>query len=447
MVIDVSRINRYEEVVRKARLISIKENKILICNYNGHYMLPGGKIDQNESGYETIKREIEEELGHQLKSVTECVTINNYTENYLSRNSNIPRNRKIVTTYYTTDDDINLTGTPHLSEKEKDGYFEIFYADIAELKEKLNNAKLNHKQNIFAKEVLAVINYYLGSDKLIDLHTHTSRSDGEYTPNELVEKAINENLNTIAITDHDTIAGLNELNMNDPRITIIPGIEITVKVPKGRMHILGLGIDYTNKDLLDYLKEMREFNRHNILNIVNYLTEIGIHLDQDEIKALMKKDKNIGRPDIAHLLIKEGYVKKFQEAFDKYLIEAFVKTRHLNKGHTYKDALEVIELAHGISVLAHPNSLELNHEEFEELIKDMKDKKLKGLEVYHSHMSEEEREYYMGIADYYNLLYSGGTDFHGEHVKEEISLGTGRKNIYLTELPIMRVLENRTYQQ
>ena len=157
----------------------------------------------------------------------------------------------------------------------------------------------------------------------------------------------------------------------------------------------------------------------------------------------MHLEKNVGRPDVAKLLIKEGYVTGVQEAFDKYLIEAFIKSRHLNKGHNYKEVIEVINNANGIPILAHPNSLELDHHNFEILIKDMVANNLKGLEIFHPHMSEEEREYYYGIAEYYNLFISGGTDYHGEHVKPNIKLGTGINNVYITDLPLLKELTKR----
>lgn len=440
MVINMGKIISYDKEVKKARLISIKDNKILVCNYNDYLMLPGGKLDDTESFNEGLKREIKEEIGVEIENEQEFVTVNNYVKNYISRDGNVT-NRKIKTIYYTTDEDIDITKKRLLSKKEKDGKFILGYIDIEELINIINTSNLPYKKRIFAEEILRVINYYLKRDKLIDLHTHTNKSDGQFSPTEVINQAINMGISTIAITDHDTVAGLEELDYNNPLIQIIPGIEISVKREKGRMHILGLGIDYRNKDLRDYLKEMQEFNRYNLRNIVNYLTSTGIKLDMDDVEGIMRLNKNVGRPDIAKLLIKEGYVAGVQEAFDKYLIDAFNKSRHLNKGHKYKDALEVITNANGLPILAHPNSLELDHESFEKLIEDMTKNELRGLEVFHPHMSEEEREYYAGVAEYYNLLISGGTDYHGINVKPNTKLGIGNNNIYITNLPILKELK------
>ncbi|MCH5166776.1 MAG: NUDIX domain-containing protein [Erysipelotrichales bacterium] len=445
MEIDIGTIKEYDEVVEKVRLISIKANKLLVCNYNGYYMLPGGKIDGDEDLETALRREIFEETGYNLSTYNQFLTTNNYSDNYVSRNSSIPKKRKIKTTYYITDEDIDLNNKRKLSEEESNGRFTIKYMDIEDLVKVLETSPINDKQKTFAAEVLTVLNYYLKNYSIIDLHTHTTASDGQYSPNEVIEQAIKNQVNTIAITDHDTVLGLDGINYSDTRIKIIPGIEMTVKREKGRMHIVGLGIDYKNKDLIEFLENMKEYNRHNLNNIINYLKDNNIYLKEDDIKAIFEKETNIGRPDVAQLLIKEGYVKSVQEAFDKYLIEAFLKTRHLNFGYTYKDVLDIIKAANGISILAHPNSLELNHEEFEELIKDMIQNNLDGLEIYHSNMSQEEREYYMYIASKYQLYISGGSDYHGEKVKPDIKLGTGKNNIYITDLPILKKLNNRTY--
>lgn len=447
MIINIGSINNYEKCTRKARVLSIKDNKILICNYNGFWMLPGGKVDGLESTDETLKREIREELGYCISNITELVTVNIYANNYPSRLDECVENKKIKTTYYTTDEEIDLLKKRRkLSDKEKEGSFIVDYVDVDELISTIETSKLTDKQRLYADEVLSVIRYYLKRDKLIDLHTHTNKSDGQYSPSEVIEQAIAKGISTLAITDHDTVAGLESIDYQDTRIKIIPGIEISVKLDKGRMHILGLGIDYKNEVLTNFLKEMKEINRHNLRNIINYLLEQGIYLNENDIEAIMHMDKNVGRPDIAKLLIKEGYVSGVQEAFDKYLIEAFLKSRHLNKGHNYRDVLKIINESNGIPIVAHPNSLELEHNEFEILIDDMVKSGLKGLEVFHPHMSEEEREYYKSVAEYYNLLISGGTDYHGEKVKPDIKLGTGRDNVYITNLPILKELTKRTYK-
>lgn len=442
MQIDINEIIDCEETREKVRLISIVNGKVAICNYSNYYMFPGGKIDSSENLEKALIREIKEETGNEVTKYEHYLEVNNYIKNHLSRSSSIPKNRKIKTTYFITNQKLDLTRPRTLSEKET-GHLEIKYISIEDLIQEINNANLAYKQQMYAKEVLTILKYYLKDYSLIDLHTHTTASDGEYTPNEVIKMAKDNKLQILAITDHDTVKGLKDINYENPDILVIPGIELTVKRKKGRMHILGLNIDYTNKELNDYLLTIKENNRHNLRNIINYLTEHNIILDKDDIEEIFQKDTNVGRPDVAKLLIKEGYVSSVQEAFDKYLVEAFNQTRKNNAGFNYDTIIKLILNANGIPILAHPNSLELNNIEFEILIKDMINKGLLGLEVYHPNMSQEEREYYMSIVRKYNLLYSGGTDYHGEKVKSDIKLGLGRDNIFIQDLPILKYINRR----
>lgn len=442
MQIDINEIIACEETKEKVRLISIVDGKIAICNYSDYYMFPGGKIDANESLENTLKREIKEETGDEITEYEYYLEVNNYIKDHLSRSSSTPKNRKIKTTYYFTNQKLDLTKPRTLSDKEAN-QLEIKYISIEDLIKEINNANLAYKQQMYAKEVLTVLRYCLKDYSLIDLHTHTTASDGQYSPSEVIEMAEKNKVKTIAITDHDTVKGLTDINYNNPNILIIPGIELTVKREKGRMHILGLNIDYNNKELNNYLLTIKENNRRNLRNIINYLIEHNIILDKDDVDKIFQKETNIGRPDVAKLLIKEGYVTSVQEAFDKYLIEAFNQTRKNNVGYSYDTIIKLILNANGIPILAHPNSLELNHEEFEILIKDMIDKGLLGLEIYHPNMNQDEREYYMSIAKKYDLLYSGGTDFHGEKVKPDIKLGLGKDNIFIEDIPILKYINRR----
>lgn len=442
MQININEIIDYEEKKDKVRLISIVDGQVAICNYSDYYMFPGGKIDESENLEEALIREIKEETGNDISEYKHYLEIHNYIKDHISRNSSIPKNRKIITNYYITNQKLDLTKERTLSEKET-GNLEIKYISIEDLINEIANANLAYKQQMYAKEVLTVLKYYLKEYSLIDLHTHTTASDGEYSPNEVIKMAEENHMQALAITDHDTVKGLSQIDYNNPNILIIPGIELTVKRKKGRMHILGLNIDYNNKELNDYLKTIKENNRHNLRNIINYLNEHNIILDEKDIEKIFQKETNVGRPDVAKLLIKEGYVSNVQEAFDKYLIEAFNQTRKNNMGFSYDTIIKLILDANGIPILAHPNSLELSKDEFEELIKDMIDKGLKGLEIHHPNMKQEEREYYMSIVRKYNLLYSGGTDFHGEKVKSDIKLGLGRDNIFIEDMPVLKYINRR----
>ena len=272
------------------------------------------------------------------------------------------------------------------------------------------------------------------SEKLIDMHTHTNYSDGDLSPQDLIRLAINKRIGTLAITDHDTIEGIKKVNRNediiiDSGIEIINGIELSAKTNKGRMHILGYGIDLNNIALNKKMTDLRDNSINSVLSIMEQIKrDYGIRFSYEDIKELVNANHNLGRPDLAKLCVKYGYATTFQDAFDKYLIEAHNKTRQTSKGLQYQECLELIKNSGGIPVLAHPKSLELSEKEFLILLKEMISCGLKGIEVYHSSHSKEEMDYYLEIANKYGLLISGGSDFHGKTVKPDIELGTGKDN-------------------
>lgn len=265
--------------------------------------------------------------------------------------------------------------------------------------------------------------------KYIDLHTHTNYSDGELSPEKLIKLAISKNIDTISITDHDTINGIKTVDKNASYITesgiqIINGIELSVKRDVGRMHILGYGIDLENEALNQKMSFLRDNSVNSVLSIMEQIKrDYGIRFTYEDIKNLINANHNLGRPDLAKLCIKYGYATSVSEAFDKYLIDAYNKTRTSRKGLTYQECIELIKNSGGKVILAHPKSLELSELDFLKLLREMISNGLDGIEVYHSSHSQEEIKYYKNIADKYNLLISGGSDFHGESVKPGIELG------------------------
>lgn len=271
-------------------------------------------------------------------------------------------------------------------------------------------------------------------EKLIDLHTHTSYSDGELSPQELIRLAIRKNIGTLAITDHDTIDGIKQIDRNDPLIVesgikIINGIELSARVPKGTMHILGYDIDLNNENLNRKMEELKDVRINSVLSIIEQIKrDYGIVFGYSDIRNLVNANHNLGRPDLAKLCVKYGYASTFQDAFDKYLIDANNKTRQFRKGLSYQECLELISSSGGIPVLAHPKSLKLTEKEFLILLEDMINCGLKGIEVYHSIHTKEEMEYYLEIAHRYNLLISGGSDYHGKTATSDIELGSGKDN-------------------
>lgn len=282
--------------------------------------------------------------------------------------------------------------------------------------------------------------------KLIDMHMHTCYSDGELTPDELIEYAISRNVGTMAITDHDTINGLKNIKKNyGNKIDIYNGIELSAKVPKGTMHILGYDIDINNQELNDKMYELKNNSLQKNLSLIEQLKkDYGIIFDYEEIKGLINSNHNLGRPDLAMLLLKRGLVSSIREGFDKYLNDADDKIKGTNKKLTYQECLSLIINSGGIPVLAHPKTLKLNKEELIDLLNNMKKCGLRGIEVYHSTHNQEERELYESLANEFDLLISGGSDYHGRIVKPDIEVATGRNNnLKIKRLSLVDELKNR----
>ena len=274
--------------------------------------------------------------------------------------------------------------------------------------------------------------------KLIDMHTHTNYSDGDYSPTELIKLAKKQNIKIIAITDHDTLEGIKNVPKNIKGIKVIHGIELTAKVSKGRMHILGYNIDINNEELNDKMSWLKDKSTNSVISLIEQLKkDYKIYFTHEEIKELINANHNLGRPDLARLLIKKGYVKTVQEAFDKYLIAAYDKTRKVNKNLKPEECIKLILNSGGIPVLAHPHSLELDNKQLEILLRKMIKQGLKGIEVYHSNNTKEEEEFYLYLANKYKLLISGGSDYHGPITKPDIFLGLGKNNIMIEDLSIL----------
>ncbi len=269
-----------------------------------------------------------------------------------------------------------------------------------------------------------------------DLHMHSIYSDGSNKPEELIERSIKQNTTTIALTDHDNIEGSKEIiRLNNGRLYIYSGVELTIKTPKGRFHLLGYNIDLENKELNKELKKQKEDGLYNIMLYIEVLKkDFGIVIPQEEIDTLYKIPGNVGRPQLALLLIKLGYCTEVEECFTKYLIHAYDKVRKVKRGITAEQGIELITNAGGIPIIAHPNSLKLAYQELKDYITYLKIIGLQGLETTHPNLSMEERYVYKQFCKELDLLESGGTDYHGIDIKPDIEIGTGRKgNIYIPE--------------
>jgi len=448
------KINEIDETKRKVRLLICNSNdEILVANYNGIYMLPGGSVENDVISEKILKkelsREIKEEIGIDItgKKLEYLEYLYYYQEDYPTVDGKII-NRLVKTNYYKTRMDIDLNNVKsNLTDREKKGNFGLEWIKKDKLRDKLINSTSNNpRKDFFHNELRIILAKYLyhndfdllESDiekynekhgKYIDLHAHTNYSDGELSPDELIELAINNNVGILAITDHDTIEGVKNITYRPKNIQIINGIELSAKVDVGTMHILGYDIDIENIDLNNKLAELKDNSVNAVLSVIEQIKkDYNIFFTYHELKELINANHNLGRPDIAKLLIKKGYVKTVQEAFDKYLIDAYTKIGGRKKGIPYSECIELILKSNGIPVLAHPKTLLLDDKELLLLLKDMISCGLIGIEAYHStHTSEEVRKY-IEIANELGLAISGGSDYHGIITKPDIELGYGKNN-------------------
>lgn len=276
---------------------------------------------------------------------------------------------------------------------------------------------------------------------MIDLHVHSTASDGQYSPSEIIYLASQVGLSAVALTDHDTVAGIEEAEKAAKRIGIrfIPGIEISVKAPVKELHILGYGIDVNNVSLQAMCKQFQHFRKVREECIFNYLAERGILLNRDQVRQYAKNGI-IARPHFARAMLESGYVKTIREAFDKYLATDDFDKLERPKPLSH-EGISCILKAGGIPVLAHPIQIGLDLPSLEQLIQQLKREGLQGLECYYSTHSSKQTQDYLMLAKKYSLVVTGGSDFHGEKVKPEVKLGTGiNGSLYVDHSELLHLL-------
>jgi len=266
---------------------------------------------------------------------------------------------------------------------------------------------------------------------LIDLHVHTTASDGTLTPAELVARAQEKGLQAVAVTDHDTVEGLTEALAEAAKreFEVVPGVEISVDYRGGEMHILGYYIDPCSGPLLAGLEQLQEYRRERNPKVIRKLREVGLHITLEEV-AEAAGGNVIGRPHFAAVLVRKGYAANTQEAFEKYLgagQPAYVKKEKL----TPEEGIELIVRAGGLPVLAHPKYIrDHNPDRLSALLDKLKGAGLRGVEVYYTAHTPEETDLYLGLTRKHALLVTGGSDFHGAN-KPEIELGAGTGNLQI----------------
>ena len=275
---------------------------------------------------------------------------------------------------------------------------------------------------------------------MIDLHMHSSCSDGVLPPEQLILKAQETGLSSIALCDHDTVAGVEAAIAAGKHygVEVIPGVELSVCF-KGYsdVHLLGYWIDIHAPELLTQLNAFafRRANRNNeIVMAVNQRLqqESKEPIAIDEVEAFA--DGVMGRPHIARALIQRGYVTGMEEAFSRYLVPCDVPKSYW----ALEDALATIQRIGGVAVLAHPTSITRDQRFLTELVSELKELGLDGLEVYNTLAAEHEIVFLQSLANQLNLIPTGGSDFHG--IEEHDQIGKGRGGIRFSDalLPPLR---------
>ncbi|GAB6180742.1 PHP domain-containing protein [Desulfotomaculum defluvii] len=241
-----------------------------------------------------------------------------------------------------------------------------------------------------------------------DLHIHTTASDGSDTPTEVVQKALRIGLSAIAISDHDTLEGINEAKKaaKNFNIEVLSGVEVNTFFQGSEIHILGYLIDPEHDEFVTKLKELQDDRLTRIRKMVDKLRDLDIYIDLDRVLEL-STGGSIGRPHIAQALVESGYVATLQEAFVNYIgagKPAFVPREKL----TPEEAIGLITKAEGVPVLAHPG-----HSKIDNYILKFITAGLKGLEVWHRNHTSLMVNHYEKLAKKYNLIPTGGSDYHG----------------------------------
>src|SRR4051794_28936660 len=262
------------------------------------------------------------------------------------------------------------------------------------------------------------------SNSFVDLHCHSTASDGTLSPAEVVGLAVSSGLSALALTDHDTIGGVAEAASaaKEAGIDFLPGIEISCDVPRpATMHLLGYGVDPVSPVLLDLTTRLIDGRNDRNPRIVRKLNELGVAITMKEVEAEAGGNV-VGRPHIAAILHRKGYVSSIKQAFDKYLAQgapAYFDKERL----TSRQAIELVQQSGGLAVLAHPVQLRTeNDAQLERVVKDLTDLGLAGIEVIHSDHDAAMYEKCTKLAERFGLLKTGGSDFHGTN-KKDIRLG------------------------
>jgi 3',5'-nucleoside bisphosphate phosphatase len=277
---------------------------------------------------------------------------------------------------------------------------------------------------------------------MIDLHTHSTFSDGSLTPEALVQKAADLRLSAIALTDHDTVSGISrfEAACSAAGIAGVAGVEISADVGKGGLHMLGYFVDPASESLARVLSEIRDGRQKRNMDILKKLNDLGLALTYGEIAAYAGEDV-VGRPHFAQAMQARGYVGSKDEAFQRYLGRG--KPGYADRFRlSPEDSIAAIRDAGGLAVLAHPFTLELSNSDLRDFAGRLAAAGLDGVEVYYSEHNPSQVNAYRDIAYSLGLLLTGGSDFHGA-VNPSVELGTGFGNLRVNDDLLEKMRERK----
>lgn len=254
----------------------------------------------------------------------------------------------------------------------------------------------------------------------IDLHTHTRASDGLDTPAELVANASRQGLSVLGVTDHDTVDALADVQREADAagITLVPGVELSTTVARGEVHVLGYFVDRDNDDFRARLRELADQRIRRVERMIERLHELGYDVDADAILA-EADEGSIGRPHVARGLIATGAAKDVSDAFDRFL-KAGRPAYIPRDPFSPEDAVRLLREHGVVPVLAHPFSTK----DIERTLEQLVPVGLLGFETYYAEYTEEQHAELRRIADAWELLPTGGSDYHGTGVREGRELGT-----------------------
>jgi predicted metal-dependent phosphoesterase TrpH len=270
----------------------------------------------------------------------------------------------------------------------------------------------------------------------IDLHIHSTASDGSLTPAAIIDHARKLNLAAIAITDHDSVDGSKEaLQIGiPPSLHFLTGVEISAAHPpffpgSGSFHILGYAIRLDHRALNQNLNKLQDARKNRNPEILKRLNKLGFQISLEEVNQEVEQGQ-LGRPHIAYAMVKKGFVESIDEAFDKYLGTA--RPAYVDKYRIEcEQAINIIREAGGVPVLAHPALLNIeNDPKLETLLQNLIKIGLAGIEVYYPGHSPQQIRRYTELARKYGLLMTGGTDFHGS-IMPEIKMGSGTGDLFI----------------